>query len=186
VPKAATVPSVLLIGAAAAVSISAVAMDVLSGEHPTHTVVLGLVVAVAALLRQRLGGDGASALSAVSSAVAAQPVLHLSAAASQPDAHTHGHHDLLHILASDVPAALVQVVAPALILVAVAGGAHLLYLLITAVRVPTAWTPPRFPAVRGVLITIRAVRSGSILRWCGWLVCAARRGPPRLSEHVTA
>jgi hypothetical protein len=81
---------------------------------------------------------------------------------------------------------LVQVVAPALILVAIAGGAHLLYLLITAVRVPTAWTPPRLAAGRGVLITIRAVRSGSILRWCGWVVGAARRGPPRLSEHVTA
>jgi hypothetical protein len=186
VTKAASWPSVLLRGAAAVVSSTAVAMDVLSGEHPSHAVVLGLAAAVAVLLLRRLREDGVSALPAACGAVAAQPVLHLSAAVGRPAIRAHDHQDLLHILVSDAPGAFMQVVAPALMLIAVAVGARLLCLLINAVCAPLVGAPRPLAAARRVPVTIRALRPGSILRWCGWVVFAARRGPPRASGHALA
>ena len=179
-------PPLLVRGAAAAALTAAVTTDLVSGEHPTHTTVIIIVAALTAMLRRQLGRTAAQALPTVWSAIAAQPALHLPSKVKQPEAFAHDHGNLLHVLVSDAPAASVQVVAPALVLIVVAAGAHLAYLLFNAECSPLAWTPAPIIVSHWIPVTIRASRLGSILRWCGWVVSAARRGPPRTTGHVAA
>jgi hypothetical protein len=170
----------LLLGGAAAVAVGgALVADVALGEHPTHSVVLGAVVVVVAALR-RLGCVALTAFPVVSAALAVQPALHLTSERARPQAVAqvaHDHWDVQHLVVSEVPTAGVQIAVPALAVVAATIAAHLLYLLIDAVRRPLA--APCAPCTpHQVLIPVRARRLGSMLRWCGWVLQAARRGPP--------
>lgn len=178
--------SQLLLGGTASIAVAgALTADVTLGEHPTHAAVLGAVVVFVAALR-RLGCRAVAAFPAVSAALATQPMLHLMSEMARPQTveHvTHDHWELQHLVVSEVPAAGVQIAVPALAVVAVTIGAHLLYLLIDGVRRPLAALPtPSAPP--HVLIPVRARRLGSMLRWCGWAIRAARRGPPPNARHV--
>jgi hypothetical protein len=166
----------LLGGAATAAAGVALVADVTHGGHPTHLMVLGTVVGVVAVLR-RLGRRAVAAFPAVAAALAVQPALHWTSETRGPDAaHDHGNV-LQHLLVSEVPTAGVQIAVPALGVVAATLAAHLLWLLIGGVRRPQ---PARFAlcAPPQVLIPARVRRHGSMLRWCGWTIRAARRGPP--------
>jgi hypothetical protein len=61
--------------------------------------------------------------------------------------------------------------------------AHLLYLLLEAVRCPPGAMRAVFEAPDRVRGLAMARRLGSMLHWCGWVIRAARRGPPSLG-HV--
>jgi hypothetical protein len=177
----------LLLGSAATVAVGgALVADAALGEHPTHSVVLGVVVVVVAALRW-LGCVAVTAFPAVFTALAAQPVLHLTSELARPQTVAevaHDHWDLQHLVVSEVPTAGVQIAIPALALVAITIAAHLLYLLIDAVRPPPATlSAPRAP--HRVFLPIHPRRLGSMLRWCGWVLQAARRGPPPSGHAVS-
>lgn len=175
--------SLLLVGAAAATS-AALASDIRLGEHPTHTIVLVQVAVVMVWLTHRLRHGLSSAVAIVASALTAQPLLHMSASAGPPSAVAHNPDDALHVLISELPSATLQIVAPALVLVALTAAAHLVGLLVTAVR-PPAPCPRRALATRARLpVMIRSLRRGARLQWCGWAILAARRGPPVGPTHA--
>lgn len=78
-----------------------------------------------------------------------------------------------------------QIVVPVLVLVAATIGLQLLYLLINTVRRPIVRTPNTPLAVRRPASSpTRPSRLGSMLRWCGWAIRAARRGPPDRPGHL--
>jgi hypothetical protein len=168
-------------GAAVAAAGVAFTTDVGLDERPTHSVVLGLVAVVVWAIHRRLSRHALAltTLPAVSAALATQPVLHLASKVDHPPTGAHGQvSGALSDLAIDAPVAGMQVVVPVVALIASALVAHLLYLLLEAVRCPlgemraVSEAPDR---VRG-LATAR--RLGSMLHWCGWVIRAARRGPP--------
>ena len=174
----------LLRGVAAAAAMIAVAADTLAGEHPTHLLVLVLVGAVIAGLQRKLAPRCLPAVPAVFIAVAAQPGLHLISKAGQTsDSPAHDHSGLLHIVASEAPTVSMQIVVPVLVLVAATVGVQLLYLLIHALRHPVVVTPAPVVMRRSASSPI-AFRLGSMLRWCGWAIRAARRGPPDMPGHL--
>lgn len=170
----------VLRGAAMTAAAVALMADVGLDEHPTHSVVLGVVAVVVWALHRRLVRRtlAATTLPAVSAALAAQPILHLTSKAGHPPVGADDHGSLLHIVMSDAPTAGMQVVVPVVALMALASVAHLLYLLLSAVRRPrtAASAPSALPV--GLLSPIRVRRLGTMLRWCGWAIRAARRGPP--------
>ena len=173
----------LLCSAAAVAAGCALAADVAHGAHPTHVVVLVVVAAVVASVR-RLGRRATAALPTVSAALAAQPVLHVTSEAARPETVAPDHRDLVqHLLMSEVPTAGVQVAVPAVAVITVTLVAHLLYLLIDAVRRPLAVALAAPCTAPHVLIPVRARRLGSMLRWCGWVLQAGRRGPPALATY---
>ena len=175
--------SLLLGGAAAAAVGAALFADVVVRDHPTHSAVLGLVTVVVAALR-RLARPVAtvSAAAATSAALAVQPVLHRFSELTA----VHGDHadPVHHLVLSVVPTAGVQIAVPALLLVAVLVGAHLLHLLLDALRHPLA--PPHVPAAPQLTRLPCARRRGSMLHWCGWAIRSARRGPPRRPGYVAS
>lgn len=175
--------SLILRGAATVAAVSAVSADVVLDEHPTHSVVLGVVVAVMAALRH-LGCRAVTAVPAVTAALAVQPVLHLTAELARPHPLGDGHtNPLEHLVTSETPTALVQVAVPALAIVAVTVCAHLLSLLIARRPLVTPPVPCAPPYAR---VAVRVGRLGSILRWCGWIIRAARRGPPAAAGYATS
>lgn len=183
-------PSRLLVRSAAAAAAGvAVATDAGLGEHPTHSIVLGCVAVVVWALHRRLARTaiGLTTLPAVSAALAAQPVLHLASKVGLPPADDHHHDSLLHVFASDAPVAGMQVVVPVVALIATTVAAHLICLLLSAVRRPLVEiaVPGGTPPGR-VLGPFRAARLGSMLHWCGWVIRAARRGPPCALGHATS
>ena len=182
----ATSSRLLLRGAAVAATGAALGADVGLNEHPTHTVVLGFVAVVVWALHRRLMRDtlALAALPAVSAGLAAQPVLHLASKIGHPPVGAHDHGSLLHIVASEAPAAGMQVVVPVVALVALSSVAHVLYTLLDVVRSPLALdSAPDAPPARDPG-PIRVRRLGSMLHWCGWAIRAARRGPPLIPGHV--
>jgi hypothetical protein len=163
--------------------VAAITFDVLAGEHPTHTVALALVALAVAGLRLRLGGRREGLVSVVSGAVVAQPVLHAVTKLDTSATH-HASGGLLHMLLTDGPGAAMQLVVSAAIVIAVATSGRVAQLLLTALRRPVRLLlvsgPP--PAARVLGSARRCTRRlGSMLRWCGWSIQAALRGPPHLS-----
>jgi hypothetical protein len=158
--------------------VSAVAFDVFAGEHPTHTLGLAIVALTVAGLRLRLAGRRDGVLAVVSGAVVTQPVLHATSKVGGPVALT-ADGGLLHVVAADGPATAMQIAVSAVIVVAVATSGQLAQLLLSALRRPVqlllAGSPPALPRVPTHVCTHRL---GSMLRWCGWSIEAARRGPP--------
>ncbi len=176
-------PPLLLWTAAALAAGGALHADAThGGAHPTHSIVLGLVALVVASLR-RLGRRAMATVPAISAALAVQPVLHLMSEAAGPDAAATDHQDLVHhLLVSEMPTAGVQIAVPALAVTAMVVVAHLLHLLLDAVRRPlAALAAPHTPPL--MFVPVRARRLGSMLRWCGWVLQAARRGPPAVVAY---
>jgi hypothetical protein len=184
VSRIGSLPRLLLGGAATAAAGGGLAADVVFDDHPIHSVVLGAVVVVAALLR-RCAARAGVVVPAVSAALAVQPVLHVTSGLGRPhDAESDPSGLVLHLLVNELPTAGVQIAVPALAMVAVTICAHLLHLAIDAVRTPSAlacapWAPTH------VLVSVRVERLGSMLRWCGWALQAALRGPPVVVDQST-
>ena len=185
---ASTSSHLLLRGAAITSTGIAVVADAGLEEHPTHLVVLGVAAVVVTALHRRFLRDAIalSTLPAVSAALAVQPFLHLTSKLDHPPIGTHDDGSLLHVVTSDAPVAGVQVVVPVVALIAVAVTAHLLYLLLDAVRRPRTVVSGPFESPARVVSPIRVGRLGSMLHWCGWAIRAARRGPPLADGHVTS
>jgi hypothetical protein len=172
----------LLLSGAATVAVGgALAADVAFDEHPIHSVVLAAVVVAVTALRRRASRTWKAA-SAVSAALAVQPVLHVTSKLDRPRDVGFDHSNLvLHLLVSELPTAGVQIAVPVLAMVAGTICAHLLHLLIDAVRRPLAMLCAPCASMH-VLVPVRVGRLGSMLRWCGWMLHAARRGPPVVAE----
>jgi hypothetical protein len=173
--------SALVLGAVVTL-VAAITFDVLAGEHPTHTVVLALVALAVAGLRLRLGGRREGVVSVVAGAVVAQPALHATAKLDTSATH-HMSGGLLHVVVADGPGAAMQLAVSAAVVIAVATSARIAQLLLTALRRPVrllvSGPPP--PAPLRAPARLCARRHGSMLRWCGWSIQAARRGPPHPS-----
>lgn len=169
-----------LTSAAVATVIAAVAIDVGTGEHPSHTAGLALVAVVVATLWVKLAGRRDGVFSAVSAALVAQPALHtLSKLADPVELHERG--DVVHMLAEDGPRTLMQVLAPALIVIAVALSDRVLELFIGSLRAPLRLlTSPPPDAPRRIVAPVGSISRAWLLRGCGWVIRAARRGPPRV------
>ncbi|TQM09821.1 hypothetical protein [Pseudonocardia kunmingensis] len=181
-----TVGLPLLAVAAAGTVVAAVAMDLLADEHPSHTAAVGLVAVVVAVLRLTLADRYEGVFSAVSGALVAQPALH---ATSKIGSGGGDHHPagLLHVIASDGPATAMQVLVPALIVIAVTFSTQFLKLIGGALRRPLRLLPTSPPAdQRAVRISVRSQPRGVALRSCGWAIRAARRGPPPLTAPAHA
>jgi hypothetical protein len=167
----------LAAGAGIAV-VAAVAFDVLAEEHPTHTASLGLVAAVVAVLRLHLAGRHESILAPVAGALVAQPALHATTKLGGGHGGVGGD-GLMHVVTADAPGTSMQIAVTALIVVAVAASARFTELLAHVLSRPVRLLmvgPPVAPSVGAV--AVRSGRRGSMLRWCGWTIRAARRGPP--------
>ncbi|QYN34478.1 hypothetical protein K1T35_39755 [Pseudonocardia sp. DSM 110487] len=168
---------VLTTAAAAAVGL-AVAWDLAGDEHPTHTLGLALVVAIAAVLWLRLRGRAAGLAAALVGVVALQPVLHglgkLATSGTE-----HAGHGLLHVMAVDAPTAAMQVVVSGSLIAIFAVLARcngLLDSVLDPVRL--LFTEPTEPA-EPVPVRVRTTPLGSSLRRLqGWFARAPRRGPP--------
>jgi hypothetical protein len=166
----------LAVGAGTAVA-AAVALDVLAEEHPTHTLGLGIVAAVVAALRLYLAGRHETVLAPVAGALVAQPALHATTKIGEYGAV--GGDGLMHVVAADGPGTLMQIAVSAVVVVAVAASARFAELLVRVLSRPVRLLtvgPPVAPSVAAVWV--RSGRRGSMLRWCGWPIEAARRGPP--------
>ena len=167
----------LAAGAGIAVA-AAVAFDVLAEEHPTHTASLGIVAAVVAVLRLHLAGRHENILAPVAGALVAQPALH--ATTKLGGGHgAAGGDGLLHVVTADGPGASMQIAVTALVVVAVAASVRFTELLLRVLSRPVRLLtvgPPVAPSACAV--AVRSGRRGSMLRWCGWILRAARRGPP--------
>jgi hypothetical protein len=167
----------LSVGAGMAVA-AAVAFDVLADEHPTHTLSLGIVAAVVAVLRLHLAGRHENVLAPVAGALVAQPALHaITKLGGSHDAV--GGDGLMHVVAADGPGTSMQIAVSAVIVVAVAASARFTELLVRVLSRPVRLLmvgPPVAPSVGA--LAVRSGRRGSMLRWCGWTIRAARRGPP--------
>jgi len=173
-------------GAAVAAAGVALTTDFGLDERPTHSVVLGLVAVVVWAIHRRLSRRALAltTLPAVSAALAVQPVLHLVSKVDHSPAGAHGQEPgVLSDFAIDAPVAGMQLVVPVAALIASAVVAHLLYLLLEAVCCPLGATRAGFEAPDRVRGLATARRLGSMLRWCGWVIQAAHRGPPSLG-HV--
>jgi hypothetical protein len=134
-------------------------------------------------LRLRLGGRREGLVSVVSGAVVAQPALHATAKLDT-SATQHVSGGLLHVLVADGPGAAMQLAVSAAVVIAVATSGRIARLLLTALRRPVrlllvSGPPP--PARVRAPARLCARRHGSMLRWCGWSIQAARRGPPHPS-----
>lgn len=167
----------LSVGAGIAVA-AAVALDVLADEHPTHTVSLGIVAAVVAVLRLHLAGRHENILAPVAGALVAQPALH--ATTKLGGGHEAAVGDgLMHVVTADGLGTSMQIAVSAVIVVAVAASGRFAELLVRVLSRPVRLLtvgPPVAPSVGAV--AVRSGRRGSMLRWCGWTLRAARRGPP--------
>lgn len=171
----------LVLGAVATL-VAAIMFDVLGGEHPTHTVALAFVALTTAGLRLWLGGRREGLVAVVSGAVVAQPALHV-AASFQANATHHVSGGLLHVLITDGPGVAMQLAVSAAVVVAVATCGRAALLMLTALRRPVlllfSGSPPPVRVRTQARLCVR--RHGSMLRWCGWSLLAARRGPPHPS-----
>lgn len=177
--------SPLLLGSAAVSVAGAVTADVAVGEHPTHSVVLGAVAVVVAVLSRQLLPGLVSALPAVAAALSVQPILHLGSTLVRPESVPHGPgNHLAHLLVDAGATAGVQVALPALVVTAVAIGAHLAWLVVHAIRCPLAVLPRPWVPARPVLVRVQSTPLGSMLRRCGWTTASARRGPPAPAGHL--
>ena len=151
----------------------AVGMDLLAGEHPLHTVTVGVIAAVVAGMRARCAGRGRGYYAVLSGAIVAQPALHatsklLPATSDTPFGHlAESSVSLAHVL---LAALVVAVVTGAdrlfSVLAAVSPVARLLALLV------------RSPRPRARIVCPRRTVKVPLVRW---LVVAdvSLRGPPR-------
>jgi hypothetical protein len=160
----------------------AVAADIFAGEHPLHTVTLGLVVLAVSAMRLRHGRRYAGLFAALRAAIVAQPVLHavtkLLPASPEPAVDPLGHAVIetstsaLHVLlAAVIVAGVAGAEQLALAMAALHPFARWLWLLLVT------WTAARpQPPAPGL-----APQQAPPTRR-PHLALAPRRGPPMTAE----
>jgi hypothetical protein len=159
-------------GAAAA----ALGVDLLAGGHPVHTLFMVGIVATATACGRRLPRRRGLA-DLISAAVLAQPSLHLAGtwaitlAPVTDGAATH-HAAPPGIIGAQVVLSLFIVLA-VLACGRAAGGLAEFFIARRSNAARATGCPPE-PRPQPSRVSWR----GSMLRWCGWILHAARRGPP--------
>lgn len=165
-------------GSATAIGTAAAAwgVDLLAGGHPLHTLLMvGLVATATACGRRLPRRRGLADL--ISAAALAQPSLHVAgawAAALIPVSDGAATHHAVPPGTSGI-----QVVLSVFIVLAVLAcgrAAAGLTGFVIARRSSTGTVTGDLPEPR--LLLVRVSRRGSMLRWCGWTLRTARRGPP--------
>jgi hypothetical protein len=158
----------------------AVASDLGTNEHTTHTVGLIVVVSVAALVQWCLKRRSVGLGLAVACAVATQPIVHLVTKLGDYD-FEHSAHVFAEV-AADGPTTMMEIVVTVVVILVVNAARRLtttqLARIASSVLLLLGIEPTRHETVTN---GIRSVRLGSMRRWCGWVLQAARRGPPLLS-----
>ncbi|MBP2371259.1 hypothetical protein JOF36_007032 [Pseudonocardia parietis] len=162
---------------------AALVVDVLAGEHPIHTLALVVLVGAVTGLRRWIAPRFRGLLSLLNATIVAQPALHLTGKWLGRSAEGSGLEwpapaGVWHGLVPDGVtgtqlAATVLIVAMVLICGAAAD------LVVGYLRARLPRLTQRSQSVRrpGVRLP-RVRRHGSMLRWCGWRLQSARRGPP--------
>ncbi|RZT85636.1 hypothetical protein EV383_2512 [Pseudonocardia sediminis] len=123
---AAPIRAAVMFAAVATVCV-AVGMDILAGEHASHTLTVGLIAGVVAVMRLRLAGSYQGYFASLSGAIVAQPALHAASKLFPPAPETVAGH------AAESSVSLAHVLLAALV-VAVITGAESLFLLLSSVR----------------------------------------------------
>ena len=146
-------------------------------------VVIALAALVVAVVRIRLAGRFDGVFSTVSAALVAQPALHTTSGFGHRE-WAPGTDGVLHVAASHGPASIVQVLVPLLTVLAVGFCSQIVRLLLGVLRLPERRrsSSPVDPPGTGRPPVTRTSRLGSMLRWCGWALQTARRGPPSLAR----
>ena len=165
---------VALPAAALLTILMAVGSDVVAGEGPVHTLVLGLIAAGVAVLRVRLAGRRSGLFAVVSGAVVAQPAFHAVAKVLHPWLGVGHHGDVAH------SAPLITVVHLLLVAVIVAAVtlAEQLFVLLGSL-VQRVWgrllgsPAPAFAAPAACTVPMRPMPPPRV-----WVSYLARRGPP--------
>ena len=157
--------------------------DVLAGEHPIHTLALVVLVGAVTGLRRTIAPRFRGLLSLLSATIVAQPALHLTGKWLGRSADGSGFEwpapaGVWHGLVPDGVtgtqlAATVLIVA----MVLICGAAADLVVGYLQARFPRLTQRSRWVRRPSVPLP-RVRRQGSILRWCGWRLQSARRGPP--------
>lgn len=169
-------PGALVVGSLGTAA-AALAVDVLSGEHPTHTLALVAVVAGIAGLGRLLAAPYRGVLTVLNGAVVAQPALHLASKWVPSVGHHPTDHALPHLVPDGVT--LGQIAITLLIVAVVLSCGALGDLYVGVVHAGVRWlTRGVEPTAEVSMRPVYARRRGSMLRWCGWALRAARRGPP--------
>lgn len=171
---AATSPVRSAVAIAAVVTVCvAVGMDVLAGEHPSHSATIGIIAAVVAAMRLRLAGNYSGYFSALSGALVAQPALHAATKLLPPSPPALAGH------AAETSVSVGHVLLAALVVAAVTG-AQGLVVLVAAVH-PLARLVcllVRPPAPSGLFTPLMRVDATPVVR--RFVVAdVSRRGPPR-------
>ncbi|MDN5750094.1 MAG: hypothetical protein L0H64_16545 [Pseudonocardia sp.] len=160
----------------------AVGADVVAGGHPLHTVALGLVGVLVAVLRLRLAGEHLGLFAALTAAFLAQPVLHATVTILPAVDHAPAPADAAAHSATDASVTAVHLVVAATIMVAVA--AVELLLLPGATRTPLIRLVHRFDRVVEPPLAsdpVVVAPAASARRWVH-IVHTPRRGPPTAFE----
>ena len=162
---------------------AALVVDVLAGEHPIHTLALVVLVGAVTGLRRWIAPRFRGLLSLLNATIVAQPALHLAGKWLGRSAEGSGLEwpapaGVWHGLVPDGVtgtqlAATVLIVA----MVLICGAAADLVVGYLRARFPRLAQRSRSVRRPGVRLP-RVRRHGSMLRWCGWRLQSARRGPP--------
>jgi hypothetical protein len=155
----------------------AVALDIVAGEHLAHTTALGAVAVAVAFARIKLAGRYGLVFSLVSGALVAQPALHAVSRLERPAGSPLGSATVQTV--ADSPVTLTQVVVSALLVLTAASCSQVVTLLVGTFRRCIRRALVHRPAPTDARPhPTRTARHGSTLRWCGWVIRSARRGPP--------
>ncbi|MBW0103728.1 hypothetical protein [Pseudonocardia sp. KRD291] len=145
--------------AAVATICVAVGMDILAGEHASHSLTVGLIAAVVAAIRLRLAGSCRGYFASLSGAIVAQPALHAASKLFPAEPDTVAGH------AAESSVSVAHVLLAAVV-VGVVTGAESLFLLLSAVH-PLARLVcliARPPAPRGPLVLRRRPGATAMVR----------------------
>lgn len=164
--------------------VAALMVDVLGREQPTHALYLVVLVGTVTGLHWWIAPQFRSLLILLSATIVIQPALHLAGKWLGRSTEASGLEWLTppggvwpHPFSDGVtgPQLAVSVLSVAMVLICGAATD----LVVGYLRARFARLTPRSRSVRRPVTRLsRARRHGSMLRWCGWRLQSARRGPP--------
>jgi hypothetical protein len=163
--------------------VAVVALEVAAGERLLPTLVLAGLATVAALLRILLAGRYRGLFAAVTCGLVMHPTLHLVAGAARP-LTTDAALDLAHLLGSDLPVTVGQVIIAALI-VAVVGSSEPGFLLAAAVIRRILRRLVAKP-IWGIAQAVLPPAPWPVRRAPLWCRHVGRRGPPVIPGPIAA
>ena len=165
-------------GAALMTVAVAVGADVAAEGTRLHTLALGLVAAVVAVMRVGLAGRHSGVFATVSGAVVAQPALHAAAKLLHPATDDDSP---AHAAQTDALITVIHVLVAAAVIAVIIGCERILLLVASTVRQVWRWlrllltaTPPAYPTAPVCTVEMRPLPPTR-----AWVDYLARRGPPR-------